>query len=221
MLTIPFPSILVPTVQRWALDARTRSGGETVNGREQVVSSGLSRWKATLSFPLINREMILAFRAWITQMDGRANKTLIGPCDCSVGNRLAPMLGGIPHSDGTFHSDGAGYAQGAVPAETVGAVTAGANTVRIYNGSTELPILTGSFIGLAGFLYVITSATPQPNGETILGIMPKLRSDVPDGSPVEWCHARAPMRLVSDDSGGFDLNLGRYGNPTVDLVEVW
>lgn len=221
MLLIPFPSILVPTVQRWWLDARTRSGGETVSGREQVVSSGLGRWKASLSFPLINREMILAFRAWITQMDGRANRTMIGPCDCSIGNRFGPAFGGIPHSDQTMFGDGAGYAQGSVPAEAVAVAAAGTYEVRIYNGSTELPILVGSYIGLAGFFYVIVSATPQADNETVLGILPKLRAPVPIGSPIDWCHARAPMRLATDESGAFDLNLSRYGNPTLDLVEVW
>ena len=221
MLQIPFPTGLSPTLQRWWLDARARSGGETAEGREQVVSSGLLRWRATISFPLFNRQTILAFRGWHVQMEGRANRTLIGPCDCSNGNRLGPSLGGIPHSDQTMHSDGAGYAQGGVSGEVVALAAAGANQVRIYNGSTELPIVTGSFIGLGDYLYVIVAAAPQANNETILTITPKLRAAVPIDTPIDWCHARCPMRLITDDSGAFDLSLGRYGNTTLDLVEVW
>jgi hypothetical protein len=221
MLLIPFPGVLSPTVQNWWLDARTRSGGETVVGREQVVSTGLLRWRATLSFPLFNRQTILAFRAWIVQMEGRGNRTLIGPCDCSNGNRLAPVVGGIPHSDGTMHSDGAGYAQGGTSGEVVALAAVGTNQVRIYNGSTVLPVLAGSFIGLGDYLYVITAAAPQPGNETVLTITPKLRAAVPIDTPVEWCRARCPMRLMADDSGAFDLNLGRYGTANLDLVEVW
>jgi len=221
MLLIPFPVVLSPTLQNWWLDARTRSGGETVVGREQVVSSGLLRWQASLSFPLYSRETILAFRAWIAQMEGRGNRTLIGPCDCSTGNRLREVIGGIPHSDQTMHSDGAGYSQGGVPAEVVALAPIGTNQVRIYNASTETPILTGSYIGLGNFLYLIIGAAPQAGNETVLTLTPKLRAAVPVDTVVEWCKARCPMRLMADDTGRFDLSLGRYGNATIDLVEVW
>jgi len=221
MLLIPFPSVLSPTLQNWWLDARSRSGGETVAGREQVISSGLQRWRASMSFPLFNRETILAFRSWITQMDGRANRTLIGPCDCSNGNRLGPSIGGIPHSDQTMHSDGAGYAQGAVPGEVAAAASVGSNQVLIYNGSTEMPIQLGAFIGLGDYLYVIIAAVPGSNNETLLTLAPKLRATVPIDTPIDWCRARCPMRLMADDSGSYDLSLGRYGTATLDLVEVW
>lgn len=221
MLMIPLPSILTANLEGWWLDARTRSGGESIEGRELVISSGLARWRATITIPLFERARILAYRGWLAQMDGRANMTMIGPCDCANGNRVAPLIGHIPYFDQVFHTDGAGFSQGGNDPDVVTVAPVGSNSVRIFLAGTQLPLVSGSFIGLGGYLYVVTSVALQPGEEAILTFKPKLRAQVEVGTVVEWCHARAPMRLMSDDSGRFDLSLGRYGTATLDLVEVW
>jgi hypothetical protein len=81
--------------------------------------------------------------------------------------------------------------------------------------------VAGSYIGLGDYLYLIIGVAPQPNNETVLTLTPKLRAAVPIDTVVEWCKARCPMRLTADDSGRYDLSLGRYGTTTLDLVEVW
>jgi hypothetical protein len=219
MLQIPWPSNVNANVENWWLDARTRSGGESLNGRELVTSSGLGRWRATLTIPLFERPRILAYRGWLAQMDGRSNFTNIGPCDCANGNRFSGMIGGIPHSDQTFHSDGAGYAQGGVGASIIDQVDS--NTVDIYIGSTEEPLLYGSYVGFGGYFYVITGVTKLASAEYRLTVMPRIRANVTDGNPVLWCDARAPMRLLTDDTGQFDLTLSRNGTATLELVEVF
>lgn len=221
MIEVPFPSIVKPNADRVWIDYRTRSGGETIPGRQQVVSSGVARWMMSLTFPLYNRETILAFRAWLAMMEGRANYTRVGPCDCSNGNRLIPIVGGIPYSDKAKHSDGAGFSQGGVsPSIAVGAA-AGAVQIVVNNGSTELPVVVGSFLGVGGYLYLIVGATPQEGETTLLDIRPKLRTAISEDAPVDWCDARGPFRLLNDDSGVFDLQLSRYGTATVDLVEFY
>ena len=222
MLTIPFPStVLMMRSEKWWLDARTRSGGETINGREQVVSSGLGRWRSTVTFPLYSPATIRAMRAWLALMDGRSNMSIIGPCDCTNANQITPLIGGIPYSDDTLHSDGAGFQQGGTPAAVSVAASAGAVQVQIDLASTALPVLAGTFIGLGGYLYVVVGVTAAPGEEALLDIRPRLRTALAVDDPVEWCHARAPMRLLSDDSGSFELQLARFGEATLDLVEVW
>lgn len=224
MILVPFPSgIVKPNADRVWIDYRTRSGGETTAGRQQVVSSGVARWMMSLTFPLFNRETILAFRAWLALMEGRANYTQIGPCDCSNGNRLIPTVGGIPYDDQAFHTDGAGFMQGGAPPVIAEAhpASAGATQITIENGSTQTPVLAGSFLGVGGYMYVVVGATALPDEMTLLDIRPKLRTALAEGVVVDWCEARGPFRLLNDDSGVFDLQLSRVGTATVDLVEFY
>jgi len=221
MLTIPFPTVLSANVENWWLDARTKSGGETIDGREQVISSGLGRWRATVTIPLFERPRILAYRSWLIRMDGRSNLTSIGPCDCANGNTIAPLIGGIPYSDGAFHTDGAGFSQGGNPAFVIDPVAVGSTSIHIDLGGTTLVPVTGSFVGLGGYLYVVTGFTVLPGEEGLITVLPKLRTALGENDPVEWCHARAPMRLLTDDTGQFELTLGRFGTATIELVEVF
>lgn len=222
MILVPFPSgILKPNADRVWIDYRTRSGGETTAGRQQIVGSGVARWMMSLTFPLYSRETILAFRAWLAQMEGRANYTMIGPCDCSNANRLIPTVGGIPYDDDSFHTDGAGFSQGGAPPTVAVIASAGATQITIINGSTELPVLAGSYLGVGGYMYVVVGSTALPDEQTLLDIRPKLRTALAVDAVVDWCEARGPFRLVNDDSGVFDLQLSRIGTATLDLVEVY
>lgn len=222
MLTIPFPTVLSANVENWWLDARTRSGGETIDGREQVISSGLGRWRATVTIPLFERPRILAYRSWLIRMDGRSNLTNIGPCDCANGNVIRPLIGGIPYSpDEAFHTDGAGFSQGGNPASVTTIAAIGSTTVQIDLGGTASPPVAGSFVGLGGYLYVVTSIIVLPGELATITVLPKLRTALAVDDPVEWCHARCPMRFLSDDTGQFELTLGRFGTATLELVEVF
>lgn len=221
MIIYDWPSVLVANAEMFRIDARTRSGGETITGREQAVGSGLGRWVARLTVPLHTPAKIRAMRSLLAKLEGRANGVRVGPCDCRNGNRLIPLVGHIPYSDAAFHTDGAGFQQGGIAPSIAAPAPAGALQITIDNGSTQLPVVEGSFIGVGGYLYVIVDVTPLPDEQTRLDIRPKLRTAVAEGDPVEWCHARAPMRLVSDDGGEFELQLARMGTATLDLVEVW
>jgi hypothetical protein len=218
-----WPAILVANAETFRIDARTRSGGETIQGREQVISSGLGRWIARLTVPLHTPAKIRAARALLAKLDGRTNAVRVGPCDCRNGNQISPAIGHIPYAPtGAFHSPtGAGFSIGGqVPKVSVAALV-GAFQVQIDVASTMMPLLDGSFIGLGGYLYTIIGATDMPGEEALLDIRPRLRTELEEGDPVEWCHARLPMRLQSDDSGAFELQLARAGTATFDLVEVF
>ncbi|WP_343711913.1 hypothetical protein [Inquilinus sp.] len=221
MIIYDWPSILVANAERFHIDARTRSGGETINGREQVVGSGLGRWVATLTVPLNTPAKIRAMRSLLAKLDGRSNGVRVGPCDCRNGNRLVPIIGGIPYGDQSLHTDGAGFMQGGIAPVIAAPAAAGSTQITIQNGSTQLPVLEGSFLGVGGYLYVVVGVTPNPDETTGLDIRPKLRTAVSEDDPVEWCKARAPMRLAADDSGAFEVQLARMGTATLDLVEVW
>lgn len=218
-----WPAILVANAERFHIDARTRSGGETISGREQVVTSNLGRWIARLNVPLHTPAKIRAMRSLLAKLDGRTNAVRVGPCDCRNGNQLIGTIGGIPYDDQAFHTDGSGFSQGGTNPTIAEdeAASAGDTQITIENGSTRTPVLEGSFLGAGGYLYVTVGATALPGETTLLDIRPKLRTALAVGAVVDWCHGRVPMRLTADDSGAFELQLARTGTATLDLVEVW
>jgi len=185
------------------------------------VSSGLGRWIARLTVPLHTPAKIRAARRLLALLDGRANAVRVGPCDCRNGNQISPLIGGIPYSDDALHSDGAGFQQGGEPPVVAASALAGAYQAQIDVASTMVPVLGGTFVGLGGYLYVITDAATLPGEEALLDLRPRLRTALAVDDPVEWCHARLPMRLMTDDSGAFELQLARTGTATFDLVEVY
>lgn len=220
MLIFDKPAGLKMTVETWRIDARTRSGGETINGREQVVSNGLGRWVASVSFAAHDPTSIRTIRALVAKLDGRSNAVRIGPCDCSNAPPGVPLVGGIPYSDDAFHTDGSGFVQGGVPPKVIEEAAAGTYSVKIMVGSTLVPIPEGVYIGLAGRLYMVVGYTPLENETAELNLLPRLRATVPVDETVLWCGARCPMRFTSDDSGALPLTLARFGEATFDMVEA-
>jgi hypothetical protein len=223
MIIYDWPPILSARAERFHIDARSRSGGETTNGREQIVSSGVARWVATLTVPLYSPQTIRAMRALLARLDGRANGVRVRVCECANGNVLIPVIGGIPYSPtGAFHTPtGAGLSIGGNAPYVLTSAAAGSTQVEIFNGSTELPVLEGAHFGLGGYLYVIIGATPQPGESTLLDIRPRLRTAAAADDVIEWCSPTVPMRLSSDDSGAFELELSRTGTSVLDLVEIY
>lgn len=219
METYSFPAPLRATSQSWRLDARTRSGGETVTGREQVVSSGLSRWVATLSIPLFNRETILAHAALLAQLDGRANAVRLPFCLGTNGARVLPLLNGLPYAGKNL------WLRPGIKADSLGV----APTVRVTApaGATQIVINPGTLVGmgpgvafgLGERLYLCTDY----HGAAVATIefRPKLRFQINAGTAVVWKSPRCIMRLRSDDSGAADIQLGRTGGATFEFVEVW
>lgn len=226
------PPGLMMRSEMWHVDARTRSGGETINGREQVVFSGLGRWIASVTFAGFDPPSVRTIRALVAKMEGRLNAVRIGPCDCVNAPPNVPLVHGIPYSDNSRHTDGAGFAQGGVPPVVIEQVTnaqalAGAWSVKIMIGSTLVPIPEGVYIGLAGRLYIVVGYTALENETAQLDLRPRIRPSttdpliaIPEGETVLWCGARCPMRFARDDVGQLMLQLGRTGEATFDMVEA-
>jgi hypothetical protein len=229
MIIYDKPAGLLMKSEMWRIDARSRSGGETINGREQVVTSLLGRWAASITFSGHSPASIRTIRALVAKMDGRANAVRIGPCDCSNAPPGVPLLHGIPYDDKARHSDGAGFMQGGIGAAVVANAARDAVSVDIFVGSTIVPIPEGVYLGLAGRFYMVVGYTALENETARLDIRPKLRPRplpadplvaVPEGEPVLFCGARAPMRFASDDSGSLMLQLARFGEAVFDMVEA-
>ena len=225
MLIYEWPTVLQITGRAWKLDARTKSGGDTVTGRGVVVSSGYGLWRATIIAPIRNRAQHLAARALEVQLGGAAHAVMVGPHDCVNAARISAYVDGIPHSDGTPHSDGAGYAQGGEPVRLIAPAAAGDVGLVISLGSAwrfDPGIYIGLGSGNSRRLYRVASISAGPAPETAtLTVAPPLRSAAAIGAIVDVAAPATIMKQVSDDA--FDLDMGpdqRLGTLTIEMVEV-
>lgn len=217
--------LMRPIVQDWHLDVRTRGGGElAIEGREQVIDSGIARWVARIQYRAHNRATVLAIRAQTWRLRGRLNFLKIGPCDCVNGGRIGGIIGGIPYSQPfgytATHTDGTGFSQGGV-GPTVNAPAAARNDfvdLKVNNSSGLVP---GIYLGLGDRLYGVIDAVSLGNGVRRLFIEPGLREAITTATPVRLCDARTIMRAVVDDTGRLELELSRFGTATFDLVESY
>lgn len=220
--------LLRPTTQGWNLDPRSRGGGETITGDEQVVSSGIGRWRTNGTFVLRTPEQIRAFRKMAWSLDGRVNATLIGPCDCRNSSRPGNLFSHIPYLQGggvnTFHSDGTGFSQGGYVPTTRATYAPGGHVISLdmHNplGVNPIELFEGTFIGFGDRLYGILSIIGGINIKEIT-VVPRIRDEIPINTPAKLCDARVPMHLVTDDAMFMDLELARRSEVTVQMVEAW
>lgn len=215
MIVYSWSDALSITEAMWRIDARTRSGGETVGGREQVVSSGLGRWVASVTVPLHDRASILAHAVLLDKLDGRANAVAVPLCQAH-GSRVLPLVNGVPYSGAGLHLRRGQRPEDLGVAPTVAAIAAAGATSVTLNLGTLVGLEPGVVIGFGNRFHRITDTL----GPAAYAIWPKLREIVPAGTAVEWKAPRNLMRLRADDSGSASLSLGRYGVATFDFVEA-
>ncbi len=201
MIIYDWPTLLTANGERFHLDARTRSGGETINGREQAVGSGLGRWVATLTVPLHTPAKIRAMRSLLAKLDGRSNGVRVGPCDGPNSALLMPQWASVK------------------PILTAPA-NVGDTAISLELGRTTA-FGEGNYIGLAGYLYLVVGVTDLGRGVYEAAVRPKLRVGAGASAQIEVMKPQCPMRLAADDSGAFELQLARTGTATLDLVEVY
>jgi hypothetical protein len=200
------------------IDARNKSGGITLQNREQIAFGGNSLWKMHGIARIRTPAQVREWRRILWLMKGRLNSLLIGPCDCKNSGYIPPVqLVGIPHDDGTPFDDSTGYSQGGVNSSVVEDAPVGTNIVKIYKLSAQ-NVLAGTYIGFGDKLYGITDVA-QTGIYLTLTLEPRLRETVTTATIVRYCDARAPMRFTEDTMGFLDLFLGRFGDIDIEMIE--
>lgn len=212
-----WPSGLVANAVTLRLDARTRGGGEGVQGREQVVSSGLGRWVATVTCPLYNRTSILAHATLLALLDGRANTVKMPICPGPLGSRVLPLINGVPYAGLGLNLKPGQLPESLGVAPTVATTAAAGATEIIINAGTLVGLEPGVMFGLGERFYQVI----EMHGAvmTTIRFRPKLRFTIGAGTAVNWKRPRCVMRLRSDDSGAAEIQLSRTGTATFDFAE--
>lgn len=177
-MSIPFPYALAPSGAVFMKATASRSGGRSLTGSEQVISTaGGGFWKASLSVPVHGEIGVLSYRALYASVDGSAGEILV-PCF----NRWRPrdMNGSEMHwasAAGTGFADNTGWGQ----TETVLMRTSAPAALRATSlaiSHPHVPMLRpGHYFGIGERLHLVARSwmtavevpATTPGGELTYG----------------------------------------------------
>jgi hypothetical protein len=201
----------------------SRSGGQTITGVEQVVSSSSEYWIATIGFRIRNSAQILAYRALQAQQWGRAAQWIIPACP-RIGVPAAPPAYDVSWSDDWADDFSTGPAPTIIPPGEGALVTAlaavGARSVTFKFADPAFTPQAGMFFSIGDRLYSIGTVTLVGTRTYTVTFAPSLRAAAPIDSVVEFTSPRCLMRLVEDNAGQLDLDMLRFSDQTLNFVEV-
>ncbi len=220
---LPWPDALQPSSEDWSLRGGTRSGGQTFQGNEQIVTSPTARWKASLTIPCFGKDKIFAMRRVIAL--GRSQRWFVGSLRAGRAPwPINPIVGGII----TDRTPGA--PQPALQFALSEAAVLNAVQIAIQRNAGSF-LSPGMLLSIGGWMHLIADlVTADPTapgsgvavpGAVALTIRPWTRVAYAAGTPVELAKPVTVMRLASDDTGAMELQLSRYGTVSVELVEAF
>lgn len=199
----------------------TRTGGEAIDGTEQILSPLSERWRFTAVFPIMDKASARAIRVAKSKLKGRFNYLLLRICDqYRITRKDIGALGspdGVPHSDGAYFSDGTGYALASPTTKIMADATDGAGQITVRASDFAGAITAGVFFSINYYLYQVDGWL-EDGTNYILDISPPLREAVTTEDIADF-DAKCLWRLVGDDEGSLPLQAGKFGMVTLNLVE--
>lgn len=231
-MALSWPTILKPLTVDFALQPMLVRGPATISGLRQVVGSDAGFWRATLGgVPIRTADQVREWRGLIAAAQGGLEDIIVGPFDCRQAPRplrhCGVTTGGTPHSDGALFSDGSGYSESLVRMSLHADAALRATSITI-NIAIAGDIRRGMYFSIANRLYIVTSIPSVliaggaygAGRRVSFNFLPPLRAAAVAGANVEFGDPKATMRLADSDTGRLELKTGRFGDPSVDLVEV-
>lgn len=216
-----WPSILIPTQVDFYLAPMVMYGASTVSGLRQAVGTDAGYWQATLSgFQLRTPDQIREWRALVTAGQGGLGDILIGPFDCRQAARHTDgsFPSTVPHSDDAYFGDFTGYSQSQIVADVATTALLRATSLTIdITGAGELR--RGMYFSISERLYMITSVPVVSGAQATFSFLPPLRATATAGTEVEMAHPFATMRLAAGSTGRQAIRMGKWSEPSIDLVE--
>lgn len=152
----------------------------------------------------------------------------IGPFPIIDGKRR-PIIGGIPHSDGSLFSDGAGYSQATVYGEVTEAAALGAGIIKMRVYGAARPLRWSDWFSIyhptkgwrAYRYWEVISKTAEENPVYALGISPALREALTVGTRVELARPMCVMKFPRGFTLPWDYEGWYQSRPTLQFVEAF
>ncbi len=227
-----FPHLVFPRSGAFYLENQSRSGGVSILGNEQVTVAPSARWGARFSMPVVTETSVLAWRAFVAGMYGRAGTVLVpkweayGPRD--VNGRRFEELATAQWGDQLFDDNGSfdlsGWGQDDTPVYATLAEDAELNATQIaVNYAPGIDgVRPGQYFGIGQRLYMVTQTWQEEEGEpTQIRFTPWLREDVAAATAVIIDRPVCLMRFAQDQTGELELDLGRWGSGGLEFLEAW
>lgn len=221
-----WPAEVFPATSLFHPENQSRSGGLSLTGSEQVTVSNAGRWRARLVMPVLTDDSVLAWRAFVSMMEGRVGTALVPKWDnYSVRDMNGRELSEVPiasYDGGVLNFDltGLGQSNDQVHAQLAAPVALGATRISITVNDGDGP-RPGQYLGIADRLYMVQAAWEVTEGGPLqLQIWPRARAATPAATRVILDRPVCLMRFASDQTGELELDMGRWGAPGLEMVEA-
>ena len=227
---IGWPILLKPNNGGFAQVRRPLSGGPSLSGFEQVVPKMIDRWQARYSVPLRTRDQMMAMRAMLGQLRGRAGTIALPAYENryapwrtdQYGRRFTPKYVRTRALDGSPYADASGINDTLITATVYDAALQAATgiAIRITSGDVPQP---GNRFSIHARMYEIQNVTDYGFGIYGVNIWPWLRFAAVAGTIVDFTTPVCEMRLVSDDQGQEamqSLEAMKFASPILQFEEA-
>lgn len=205
------------------LSPLNRSGGQAMNGEEQVIGTGAARWVWNATLLVRNAADARSWRQAKSLLEGRVNYLRTHVCDRYRLNRREigayPFTGeALPHSDGSFYSDGSGHELEQPNTILTADAAEGATAISIAAPPLGSYMSNGLFFSIDDWLYQVVGWELE-GLEFNLTIKPGLKAAAANLDQVLF-DPRALWVVASDDEGQVSLSQGRFGAIQLSLIEA-
>lgn len=220
------PRVLTPIEIGLNFAWMTRDGGAGLNGVTQIASPLTGLWEVSLVFEQVTNARARYYRALKMQAKGRYCWIRVPIFDPFIINRedigIPPGTLPLHWDEGVLWSDGSGWALSDIRTTTSGVTNLGAEEINLaITGNLDSILGLGHYFSINDYLYMITSVGDLVSSKVrTYGIGPPLRETVAANSVVMVGRPTILCRLADDRSGSIRLRLGKYGQPTMDFIEV-
>jgi hypothetical protein len=150
----------------------------------------------------------------------------VGPFPIINGKRR-PIIGGIPHSDGSLFSDTSGYSQATVWGEITEVFHSGIIRMRAFNFDFDIDwsLWFSIYHPTKGWRayrnWDVIDKTDEPNPVYSLALSPPLREAVTVGTRVEFARPMCVMKFAPGFTLPFDYEAWYQSRPTLQFVEAF
>ena len=224
------PSILKCAAETWRIENASRTGGQTLSGTQQFVSSPSGRWRAKMTFHLVEDDDYLEARGFLAGLDGQATPFLIGPIDWRgrpwnidplTGAKITPDFQAQDIAvDPAFETnpDTAGYLDFTLAA----AAAMNATTIQVSRQRGGV-LKRGQYFSVGDRLHMIVKPPADTGNPGVVGltIRPWLRAAYAQGTPVNFAAPLCLMRLADPDTGQIETLPSPLSDASLDLIEAF
>lgn len=223
MTTVFWPmDLLIPQKVRFDIAPRSLSGPAAISGFSQVVSSDAGIWLATFSdIPVKTRAEVNTWRAISALLEGRTGSLIV---PLSTPWLYQPSYTGewetsVPHSDDSYFSDGTGYlsSDNVIYFTSAAALRATSATVTIDQAPNDMQ--PGQHFSINDSLYRLKTVVYSSATSATITFTPPLRAAAAALTELEFDRPTCTMRLATDNEMDLPLDIGRWGNPSINLIE--